>query len=195
MKIILIILGVIISAFIAVQIYAMSIRKDTESYPYEVVKKYDNFEIREYESRLFSTVKLGTKDYEQASREGFSILAAYIFGGNDKNEKIAMTSPVKMSLGDSMTVMFMVPEDKKQEDLPNPNTSKIEFKTAPNKKVAAITFGGWASTEKIEKHKNRLIKWLKEENIAYKQNFFFLGYNPPFDVVNRRNEVIVELKH
>ncbi|PKR81067.1 soul heme-binding protein [Brumimicrobium salinarum] len=193
MKIFFIILGVIISAFIAVQIYAMSIRKDSETYPYEVVKKYENFEIREYESRLFSTVKLDTKDYDQASREGFSILAAYIFGGNDKNEKIAMTSPVKMSLEDSMTVMFMVPEDKKQEDLPNPNTSKIEFQTAPHKKVAAITFAGWASAEKIEKYKNQLIKLLKEENIAHTQNFFFLGYNPPFDVVNRRNEVIVEL--
>jgi hypothetical protein len=59
---------------------------------------------------LFTAVKLSTKEFKEASSQGFSILAGYIFGGNKENEKIAMTSPVTMSLEDSMTVMFMVPK-------------------------------------------------------------------------------------
>jgi hypothetical protein len=41
-----------------------------------------------------------TKKFKEASSQGFSILAGYIFGGNKENEKIAMTSPVTMSLED-----------------------------------------------------------------------------------------------
>ncbi|MBG6110203.1 hypothetical protein H4V97_000118 [Flavobacterium sp. CG_23.5] len=194
MKILLISLGVIVVAFIIVQLYAMNEQKNIESYPYVVNKKYDTFEIRNYEATLFSSVKLSTKDYKEASSKGFSILAGYIFGGNEKNEKIAMTSPVAMSLEDSMTVMFMVPKKFKKETLPQPNQSRIEFREEPAKTVAAITFGGWANAEKIEKYKEKLKAALDAEGIKYTNRFYFLGYNPPFEVINRKNEVIVELE-
>ena len=194
MKILLISLGVIVVAFIIVQLYAMNEQKNIESYPYVVNKKYDTFEIRNYEATLFSSVKLSTKDYKEASSKGFSILAGYIFGGNEKNEKIAMTSPVAMSLEDSMKVMFMVPKKFKKETLPHPNQSQIEFREEPAKTVAAITFGGWANDEKIAKYKEKLKAALDAEGIKYTNRFYFLGYNPPFEVINRKNEVIVELE-
>jgi hypothetical protein len=62
-----------------------------------------------------------------------------------------MTSPVTMSLEDSMTVMFMVPKKFNKETLPKPSGSQIEFRQEPAKTVAAITFGGWADDTKIEK--------------------------------------------
>jgi hypothetical protein len=34
---------------------------------------------------------------------------------------------------------------------------------------------------------------LAKAKIAHTNAFTFLGYNPPFEVVNRRNEVVVEL--
>ena len=84
------------------KLFAFSGRKNIESYSYQVVKKYKDFEIRNYEASLFTTVKLSSKGYKDTSRKGFSILAGYIFGDNDKNKKIAMTSPVAMSLEDSV---------------------------------------------------------------------------------------------
>ena len=63
----------------------------------------------------------------------------------------------------------------------------------PAKTVAAITFGGWANSERIEEYKNKLIAALDKEGIAYTNKFYFLGYNPPFDMVGRKNEVIVAL--
>ncbi len=194
MKTILITAGVLIAIFIIVQLYAMSSRKNIESYPYRVVKSYSGFEIREYEASLFTSVKLGTNDYKVASGKGFSILAGYIFGGNEKNEKISMTSPVAMSIEDSMTMMFMVPKDIKKENLPKPDQAGIEFKEEPAKTVAAITFGGWTSTERINEYKRKLIAALEAEGIAYTNRFSFLGYNPPYDLINRKNEVIVELE-
>lgn len=193
MKIFLIIIGVILIAFIVIQIFANMGQKNIESYPYEVIKKYDSFEIRSYEATLFTSVKLSTKGYKNSSSKGFSILAGYIFGDNEKNEKISMTSPVAMSLEDSMTMMFMVPKEYKKETLPKPNQSSIEFKEEPEKTVAAITFSGWADDEKIENNKQKLIAALEAEGIAYSNRFYFLGYNPPYEVFNRKNEVIVEL--
>lgn len=194
MKTLFILIGVILIAFIIVQLFAISGQRNIETYPYAVNKKHDVFEIRSYEARLFTSVQLSGNKYKDASSKGFSILAGYIFGGNEKNEKIAMTSPVAMSLEDSMTMMFMVPKKFKKETLPQPNQSQIKFREEPAKIVAAITFGGWANDEKIEKYKQKLKSALDTEGITYTNRFYFLGYNPPFEFFNRKNEIIVELE-
>jgi hypothetical protein len=194
MKTVLIIVGIVLLAFVIIQVFAINSQRNIETYPYKVIKKYDAFEIRNYEATLFTSVKLSTKEYKKASSKGFSILAGYIFGKNEKNEKIAMTSPVSMSLDDSMTMMFMVPKNKNKETLPQPSNSQIEFREEPAKTVAAITFGGWVNDEKIEKYKNKLIASLDAKGIPYTNSFYFLGYNPPYEVFNRKNEVIVELQ-
>jgi hypothetical protein len=194
MKALLIVVGVILLAFIVIQLYAINGQKNIETYPYVVNKKYDDFEIRSYEATLFTSVKLSTNKYKDASSKGFSVLAGYIFGGNEKNEKIAMTSPVSMSLEDSMTMMFMVPKKYKKETLPQPNQSQVKFREEPAKTVAAISFGGWADGEKIEKYNQKLKSALDAEGITYTNHFYFLGYNPPFEIFNRKNEIIVELE-
>jgi hypothetical protein len=194
MKALLIVLGVILLAFIILQLYAINGQRNIETYPYAVNKKYEAFEIRSYEATLFTSVQLTGNKYKDASSKGFSILAGYIFGGNEKNEKIAMTSPVAMSLEDSMTMMFMVPKKFKKETLPQPDQSQIKFREEPAKTVAAITFGGWANDEKIEKYKQQLKSALDSEGIIYTNRFYFLGYNAPFEFFNRKNEVIVELE-
>ncbi|MFK7757836.1 MAG: heme-binding protein [Flavobacteriales bacterium] len=172
----------------------MSSQKGIETYRYALEKTYDTFEVRNYEPTLFTSVQLETNAYQEASGKGFSILAGYIFGGNETEQKIAMTSPVSMSLEDSMTMMFMVPRDMKKEDLPKPNASDIEFIEVPARSMAAITFGGWANDEKIESYKNELLKALDENGLEYTNKFYFFGYNAPYEMVNRKNEVVVELK-
>jgi hypothetical protein len=171
----------------------MKSQKDIEVYSYTLVKAYDDFEVREYEASLFTSVKLPTNDFKEASSKGFSVLAGYIFGGNDKEQQIAMTSPVSMSLEDSMTMMFMVPKELRRDELPLPNSNEISFKEEPARTVAAITFGGWSDSNKIESNKQKLISALDKEGVSYTDKFFFLGYNAPYEMTNRRNEVIVEL--
>jgi hypothetical protein len=193
MKIVLILLGIVLIVFVISQFYAMWGQRNIETYPYVLKKKYDTFEIRSYEPTLFTSVKLSTKGYKNSSSKGFSILAGYIFGNNERNEKIAMTSPVSMSLEDAMTMMFMVPKKFNKDMLPKPNQAGIEFKEEPAKTVAAITFGGWANDIKIENYKQKLKEALDIQGIKYSKQFYFFGYNAPFEVFNRKNEVIVEL--
>lgn len=193
MKIISIVLGVLLLIFIGVQLFAIKSQRNIETYPYKVTKTYDSFEIRDYEPTLFTSVKLSTKNYKESSSKGFSILAGYIFGDNDRNEKIAMTSPVAMTLEDPITMLFMVPKKFEKEKLPQPNQPQIVFKKEPAKTVAAISFDGWADDDKIEHYKKNLKFALEKEEIPYTNRFYFLGYNAPYEVFNRKNEVIVEL--
>ncbi len=193
MKIIYVLLGIVLLAFVASQLYGLYIQNGIETYPYTLSKKYDAFEIRDYEASLFTSVTLSTSEYKEAGSKGFSILGGYIFGKNASNEKIAMTTPVSMSIEDSITMMFMVPKTIKKEKLPKPNASSIVFKESPAKKLAAITFSGWASKEKIENYKQKLIVALEAEGISHTQRFYFFAYNSPYEFFNRRNEVVVEL--
>jgi len=195
MKIPAMIIGGLFLVFLGIQWYSLSNRNTIEKYSFEVVKKYGDFEVRKYNSGLFTSVELSTNDYVNASRKGFSILAGYIFGGNESQQKIAMTSPVRMSIEKKgMTMMFMVPKQLKKEDLPRPNQSNIEFIIEPEQIVAAISFGGWANSNKIKEYKNKLKAALDLEGIEYTNNFSFFGYNPPYDIFFRKNEVVVELK-
>jgi hypothetical protein len=185
-------LGAIILIFFIFQSFIMS-SSDIEQYPYEVVKKYDDFEIRKYESRKFAYVEMPSDSYKRSSNNGFRMLAGYIFGGNEENQKIAMTSPVKMDMEDSVTMMFMVPDKYEIDDLPTPNNQKVRFKTEPEKVVAAISFGGWANDQKIEKYSQKLASLLDKNGIKHANTFSYLGYNPPYEIFNRRNEIIVEV--
>ena len=192
MKVVVIISSILVLLAIA-QIYISRSTQQTEQHRYKVIKKFDKFEIRKYDPALFSSVKLNKKGYKESASEGFGILAGYIFGDNKTNEKIAMTSPVVMELGDSSKMLFMVPKNYTLKNLPTPKNEKILFEKQEEKIMAAIRFDGWADDEKIEKYKSILRAELDKEQLNYIPKFIFLGYNPPFEVLNRRNEVVVEL--
>ena len=194
MKIILSIFGIILVLFVISQLFFLNSQRNIETYAFTIIDSYETIEIRQYEASLFTSVQIPSNNYRKTSSKGFSVLAGYIFGGNDKEEKIAMTSPVSMSLKDSTTMLFLVPKKYTRDNLPVPNDSSIEFKDIPEKRVAAISFGGWASDSKIAAFKSKLITALNTKEIEYTDNFYFLGYNAPMEVFNRKNEVIVELK-
>ena len=194
MKIILSIFGIILVLFVISQLFFLNSQRNIETYAFTIIDSYETIEIRQYEASLFTSVQMPSNNYRKTSSKGFSVLAGYIFGGNDKEEKIAMTSPVAMSLKDSTTMLFLVPKKYTRDNLPVPNDSSIEFKDMPEKRVAAISFGGWASDSKIAAFKSKLITALNTKGIEYTDNFYFLGYNAPMEVFNRKNEVIVELK-
>ena len=193
MKTVIIIISISVSTIAIAQIYLSRSTQQTEQHSYKVIKNFDKFEIRKYDAALFSSVKLNQKGYKESSSEGFRILAGYIFGDNETKEKIAMTSPVVMELGDTSKMMFMVPKNYNLKNLPNPKNSKIVFEKEEEKIIAAIRFDGWADDEKIEKYKTILMNELVKEKLSYINKFSFLGYNSPYEVMNRRNEIVVEL--
>ncbi len=165
----------------------------TETPKYKVIKKLDKVEIREYPDLIMASTEMG-KSYSGNSGRGFSTVASYIFGGNDKNQKISMTSPVMVDMADTMKMSFIMPSKYEMDDLPSPNNRKVELHSQSSRILAVISFGGWANDEKLAEYKEMLKAELEENQINSTGEFMFLGYNPPFRMINRRNEVAVEVQ-
>ena len=94
MKIILSIFGIILVLFVISQLFFLNSQRNIETYAFTIIDSYETIEIRQYEASLFTSVQMPSNNYRKTSSKGFSVLAGYIFGGNDKEEKIAMTSPL-----------------------------------------------------------------------------------------------------
>ena len=194
MKIFLITAGILILLLVLFQIYTtMSIHK-TETQAYQVIRVEKNFEIRYYPVAMMAMISSTSKSYRDLGSSGFGKLAKYIFGGNDEKKQIAMTSPVHMDINDTTSTMaFVLPSGYNQDNLPKPNDSSITIRASEPEYVAAVKFGGFASTDRINKHIAILQESLKEAGLSHHGNFRFLGYNPPYQIFGRRNEVIVAL--
>ena len=194
MKYLLITITAILLVFSAAQAYITRDVAKTEEQSYKLIWKNEMLEARYYPSALMATVTGSSTEYRTTSNQHFRVLAGYIFGGNQEGESIAMTSPVHMSFGESGSSMsFVMPSTKKLDNLPTPNDSGISFKESEEKYVVAVRFGGWADDEKIEQHTRLLMNALETMGIEPKSAPWYMGYNPPFQLVNRRNEVAVEV--
>lgn len=193
MKNILVILTISILSIVLLQSFTTMASK-TEEQKYSVVRKYREFEIRFYPSATFATITSNAKTYKELSGPGFQKLAGYIFGGNEANLKISMTKPVQMEINDSASKMsFMMPSAYEKENLPKPNDQGVIIKNTEEEYVAALRFGGYASDEDLKFYSQMLAKLLEENGINPVGHYRFLGYNPPFQFIGRRNEIIVSV--
>ena len=102
----------------------------TENQKYIVTNKINDIEIREYLPTIYASVTLEENNAKQNSM--FRILANYIFGGNDENQKIAMTAPVHMQKEnagekDALTMKFVMPSEYNLSDLSKPNDPRVNI--------------------------------------------------------------------
>lgn len=180
--------------FILFQSFVYMSTNKTKEQPYTVLEKDGDIEIRLYPSATLATVQSSAKSYSEMASPGFRTLAGYIFGGNESETQIAMTSPVQMDINDSLSSMsFVMPEGYDMNNLPKPNNSQVILSQTEEQVMAAIRFSGFADDSDREKHKQELAAYLTSKGIQTKGNFKFLGYNPPYQLVGRRNEVVIEI--
>ena len=190
---IFLILAVIIGIFFLSQLI-MSFQSDNIETPnYTVIKKYDEFEIRQYDSMIIAQTILPSSSYEASSSMGFRRVASYIFGGNEKKESISMTAPVFMEMGENTKMAFVMPKNYKLEELPKPNSGNVQLIVITPKKYAVIKFSGFASDEKISVKSRQLEVLISREKLIKNGAFQYLGYNPPWKVIGRKNEIAVEI--
>jgi hypothetical protein len=195
MKVNITILAVIILITLLLQSFTIMSTNKTEEQKYSLVRKYRDFEIRFYPSATIATINSNAKTYRDLSGPGFQRLAGYIFGGNEANKKISMTSPVQMDINDSVSTMsFVMPSAYSIENLPKPNDPNVQIKNTADEYVAVIRFGGYASDKDLKFYSEKLQNLLKENRITSFGNYRFLGYNPPFQFFGRRNEIIVSVE-
>lgn len=162
---------------------------------YEVVKDYSKFEIRKYEEMFVASSTMKTTSYDESSSNGFRRVAGYIFGGNKSNQKIAMTSPVFMDMDESVTMSFVMPPEVTKTNAPEPNDKRVKLEIRPSETLAVIRFGGWASDSKLNEKVKELKKLLQKEGVEYYGEPIYMGYNPPYQLINRKNEIALRVKY
>jgi len=183
----------VIAVFALIMSYSFRF-KNIETPNYTVLKKVDNVEIRQYPSLILAQTKLKSGRYDGNEDNGFRTVAGYIFGGNQKQVKIAMTAPVIMNMSDSSASMsFVMPSEYQMEDLPKPNSEQVQLQKQDPMILGVLTFGGFASQNKIQKYADELKTVLERNNIGIKGSVLFMGYNAPWDVIGRKNEVAFQI--
>jgi len=164
----------------------------TPQQPYQKIGSKGSLEFRYYPESVMATVNNPDTTYRGSSSKNFRVLAGYIFGGNEKSQKIAMTAPVHMNSNkEGSSMSFVMPDGYNLNNLPAPSASSIKLVKTEEEYVAVIRFSGYASDKKIAEKQKELNDLLNREGIENLNNFRFLGYNAPWDFLFRRNEVIV----
>jgi hypothetical protein len=183
-----------------------------ESPGYDVVRKDNQYEIREYEDYIVAEVEIDG-DFDSALQRGFRVLAGYIFGRNITkshinmtvpvtqqiagSEKIEMTAPVTSSPieeGKKYIIAFTMPSKYTLESLPESENRNIFFRKVTRHKAAALKFSDNLNSKLATRKAKDLENWLNENKYSRNSGFFFAQYNPPWiPGIFRRNEVLTDL--
>jgi hypothetical protein len=176
--------------------------KGTETPAYTVEAREGAVELRAYPPHLAAEVTVqGSRD--AAVGTGFRVLAAYIFGGNEAEAKVAMTTPVAQSekiamttpvaqsgAGSTWVVQFSMPSEFTMETLPRPKDPRIRIVTNPAKRMVVLEFSGIPTTSALEARSAELRDWVAKRGFAVEEPPQFLFYDSPFTLPwKRRNEV------
>jgi hypothetical protein len=174
---------------------------------FDLVLKDGAFEVRDYAASIVAEV-IVTGDQQQAARKGFGLLAGYIFGGNAKRSKIAMTAPVtniakgeKIAMTAPVTqiegkedwlIRFTMPAKFALADLPEPNDKAVTIKALAPARFAVLRFSGLADEAKVADMKAKLLEIVEARSMLPVGPSSVARYNPPWiPGFLRRNEVMV----
>ena len=165
----------------------------TEQQKYRVIKKFIDFEIRDYEPCLIAEV-IVDGSMNQAGSYGFRPLFNYI-----SQNSISMTAPViqiPVKKG-QWKISFVMPYGSDISSLPISKNSEVEINQVPQGFYACRRFTGNYTEIKLEKNlkllKDALIKELITEK-GFENNWRSARFDPPFKPsFLKRNEIQIPI--
>jgi DNA gyrase inhibitor GyrI len=177
---------------------------------YQVLNDYGHIQIRHYPALVVAQTEI-TGDYKNSSNEGFKRLAGYIFGNNQKQQKLSMTAPViqeqsteKMAMtapvlqqksGEVWLMTFVLPQGYTLATAPIPRDAQVLIKAIPEKKVAVIHYSGGLSEQGIKIKSDELTAWLTNHDYKIISPSRSAAYDPPWTLpFLRRNEVHIDIE-
>jgi hypothetical protein len=162
---------------------------------YEILQSYGKIELRVYAPFLVAEVHRSGKRKE-AIREGFRILADYLFGNNETSIRLPMSIPVtQQKTGDFWTIRFMLTQASEINTLPRPKNPLVHLLSIPQTTFAVIQFSGTPKDEKLESATAQLRAFAASHNLRLEGEPIFAFYNPPWTLpFLRRNEVLIECR-
>jgi hypothetical protein len=169
--------------------------RSIESPHYQVIEKYKNIELRKYPAIILASVDLSGKQL-QVLPVGFKKIADYIFGNNNKAQRIAMTAPVlEIGSNDSWQVAFIMPAKFTMHDLPKPIHSEIKTSKRPGSQYIVLRFSGSIKYKNLSYKLKEFNDYLQKNNCTTFGEPVFAFYNPPWTLpFLRRNEIWYQIK-
>lgn len=181
--------------FVGLQVWTVAGTKGTPQQPFTALRTVGALELRHYPAALAAETVRPGGTYKQVANPSFRTLAEYIFGGNAGGESIAMTAPVHMQMDpDSARMRFIMPEGLSMDSLPAPNDPAVQLRRIPEEVVAVLRFGGFADEARIAAMTGELHRATAAAGLVPIGPARFLGYDPPWQLVARRNEVAVPVR-
>ena len=191
MKTLLILMSLIALLFVVSQAYG-PLFGGTEEQSYTVVERFGALEVRHYPRAVMATVEVPDTVHRSASGAGFRRLAGYIFGGNSAGEHIAMTAPVHMESGSGrMRMSFVMPAGRARDPLPDPQDDGVVVHAAGEEHLAVLRFGGFMREGNMADMERKLLAEVERNGLTPVGGVRFMGYDPPWQMIGRRNEVAV----
>ena len=160
----------------------------TETPDYKVLVQDGKFEVREYPALTLVRTASGDGDFMRLFR--------YISGGNDAEQKIAMTAPVLMKhQGENPGMSFIVPEDVAATGkVPAPKDGSVAVDSLPSGQFAVYRYSGGRSETNEQDALGKLRGWIDKRRLEVTGEPLFGYYDPPWiPSFLRRNEVMIRI--
>jgi hypothetical protein len=172
----------------------------------------DDVEIRRYGARLVAETTVEAADEETARTAAFRILAAYIFGENRAEEKVAMTTPVVVEPAGQTLAMtapvetstagpgrwsmrFFLPSDLTVETAPTPTDARVRVTQVPGETLAVLRFSGGTRAAAVADRQAELLRRLAVSPWRAHGTPVTFFYDPPWTLpFLRRNEAAVAVR-
>ena len=177
---------------------------------FQVIRKFDNIELRQYAPYVVAEVVLNATAAEAGS-QAFPILAGYIFGKNKGEKKLAMTAPVtqtaapvrldmtapvtQAAVAGGTLVQFVLPKGVTLATAPEPIDPRVQLRLVPAGNWAVIKYSGTWSQANYQEHLDQLKAALETARVTTQGEPVLARYNPPFTPwFMRRNEIWLALR-
>ena len=159
----------------------------TETPDYKVLLQDGKFEVREYPALTLVRTASGDGDFMRLFR--------YISGGNDAEQKIAMTAPVLMKHeGDNTGMSFIVPKEVAVKAVPAPKDSAVMMDSLPAGQFAVYRYSGGRNEANEQEALAKLRAWTGKKGLEVTGEPLFGYYDPPWiPPFMRRNEVMLRI--
>lgn len=188
-----------IAAVLAAGLYfawKLTARGAYESAEYTLLESDGPFELREYPDLMMATTRMPADS--QGGDGSFMRLFQYISGANEKEQKIAMTTPVFMEAeaeDDRAQMGFVLPEKIAAQRPPDPSNEAVDLRQRVGGRFAVLRFAGRMDSQSVAKREAELRDWIGQKGLAAVEAAETAGYDPPWTPGPfRRNEVLIRLK-
>ncbi|KAJ0026857.1 hypothetical protein NQD34_017857 [Periophthalmus magnuspinnatus] len=160
-------------------------------------KQGQDYETRTYHATKWVSTSLTGMDWDAAMGTGFRRLFKYIGGTNQNKVKVEMTAPVSCfvepgegpTCESKFTVSFYIPEEH-QATPPEPTDPDVFIEHRKEFTAYVRTHGGFSNEQMKRDELLKLVESLKRDGVEFvDQPFYVAGYDSPFKLTNRRNEV------